>query len=315
MRRRTRGAAGGAARRAPGHAAGHVTGHTAGEAAGHTAGPAVTTGVVVACSGGLALVLLAASVVVPVVGTAVGEGGAPPVEATWADDFDGPAGSPPDAAAWTAQTGSGGWGNDELQTYTADAAVLDGDGHLVITATIGADGQATSGRITTQTKRSFGAGTVAARIRLPDGTGLLPAFWLLGDSVETIGWPAAGEVDVVETPFSTGTSTHLLHGGTLNAPTTDAQAGGDAVHDVPLSGDFHVFAVTRSADAVTWTIDDEVVQRVDRASAPDGLRWVFTQPFHVLFSLAVGGRWPGSPDETTPVESRMVVDWVRATEG
>ena len=201
MRRRTRGAAaGGAARRAPGHAAGHVTGHTAGEAAGRTAGPAVTTGGVVACSGGLALVLLAASVVVPVVRTAVGEG-APPVEVTWADDFDGSAGSQPDAAVWTAQTGSGGWGNDELQTYTADAAVLDGDGHLVITATIGADGQATSGRITTQTKRSFGAGTVAARIRLPDGPGLLPAFWLLGDSVETIGWPAAGEVDVVETPF------------------------------------------------------------------------------------------------------------------
>jgi len=73
--------------------------------------------------------------------------------------------------------------------------------------------------------------------------------------------------------------------------------------------------VTRTADAVTWTIDDEEVQRVDRASTPDGLRWVFTQPFHVLFSLAVGGRWPGSPDETTPAESRMVVDWVRATEG
>ena len=101
---------------------------------------------------------------------------------------------------------------------------------------------------------------------------------------------AGAEVDVVETPFSTGTSTHLLHGGTLTAPTTDAQAGGDAVHDVPLSDDFHVFAVTRTADAVTWTIDDEEVQLVDRASAPDGLRWVFTQPFHVLFSLAVGGR-------------------------
>lgn len=276
--------------------------------------PAVVAGVVAAGSGVLALVLVGASVVVPVVRAATGIE-APLGDATWTEDFDGPAGTPPDAASWTAQTGAGGWGNDELQTYTADAAVLDGDGHLVITATVGADGSATSGRITTQTKRSFGAGTVAARVRLPDGTGLLPAFWLLGDSVDTVGWPAAGEVDVVETPFSTGTSTHLLHGGTLTAPTTDAQAGGDAVHDVPLSDDFHVFAVTRTVDAVTWTIDDEEVQRVERASAPDGLRWVFTQPFHVLFSLAVGGRWPGSPDETTPAESRMVVDWVRATEG
>ncbi len=276
--------------------------------------PAVVAGVVAGGSGVLALVLVGASVVVPVVRAATGSE-APLGDTAWTEEFDGPAGASPDAASWTAQTGAGGWGNDELQTYTADAAVLDGDGHLVITATVGADGSATSGRITTQTKRSFGAGTVAARIRLPDGTGLLPAFWLLGDSVDTIGWPAAGEVDVVETPFSTGTSTHLLHGGTLTAPTTDAQAGGDAVHDVPLSDDFHVFAVTRTADAVTWTIDDEEVQLVDRASAPDGLRWVFTQPFHVLFSLAVGGRWPGSPDETTPAESRMVVDWVRATEG
>jgi len=269
-------------------------------------------GLVAATSGLVVLAVVVALVVVPAVVAATGKG-TPIGDETWADDFDGPAGSVPDPASWSAQTGAGGWGNDELQTYTSEAARLDGDGNLVITAEIAPDGTITSGRLTTQTKRSFSAGTVAARIQLPDGAGLLPAFWLLGDAVDTVGWPAAGEVDVVETPFSTGWSSHLLHGSTVLAPLSDVQSGGGAQHEVRLSEAFHVYAVTRTDEAVTWTIDDVVVQEVRRDTAPEGLRWVFTKPFHVLLSLAVGGRWPGAPDASTPATSRMVVDWVRAT--
>ncbi|SFS00663.1 Beta-glucanase, GH16 family [Microbacterium sp. cf046] len=228
------------------------------------------------------------------------------------DDFDGAAGSEPNPDVWSIQTGGGGWGNEELQEYTEDAVALDGDGALVLTATVPADGGTpTSGRLTTQGKWSFGYGRLSARIKLPDGQGLLPAFWLLGDKVTTVGWPAAGEIDIVETPNTTTRSAHHLHGPTGASDHWALNEGVDM--PVPLSQDFHVYTVEKRPGRVIIAIDDQVVMDVEEWDVPLPGRWVFDDPTHALFSLAVGGNWPGDPDSTTPETSEMVIDWISYT--
>lgn len=228
------------------------------------------------------------------------------------DDFDGPAGSAPDSKLWTAQTGGGGWGNNEMQDYTAGAAVLDGEGNLVITATIPKDGATpTSGRVSTQGKWSFTYGRLSARILLPEGQGLLPAFWLLGDSISLVGWPGAGEIDVVETPNTTLKSMYHVHGPRSFTEKWSVAEG--VAHTTPLSADYHVFTVDRQPGRVILSLDDQVVLDVSENEMPARGVWVFNYPMHALFSLAVGGNWPGPPDETTPEVAQMKIDWVRFT--
>jgi beta-glucanase (GH16 family) len=233
------------------------------------------------------------------------------------DQFTGPAGSSPDSSVWTAAVGAGGWGNGEIQKYTASSAYLDGKSHLVIEArrTVAADGTShwTSGRVTTQGKTSFTTGTLSARIQLPDGQGLLPAFWLMGDSVTSVGWPQCGEIDIVETPNSTLTSYSTIHGPGVQSPLAQEVAGTSVKHAVPLSAGFHVYSISRSPGHITTYIDGAVTGDVTRTTAPKQMAWVFDQPFHVIFSLAVGGSWPGNPNQSTPNVNKMVIDWVRYT--
>ena len=225
------------------------------------------------------------------------------------DDFDGPAGSKPNPNVWKIQTGGGGWGNDELQEYTEEAVALDGEGSLVITATVPRNGSTpTSGRLTTQGNWSFGFGRLSARVKLPDGQGLLPAFWLLGDRVSTVGWPAAGEIDVIETPNTTTRSTHHLHGPVNFTEKWSLDEGHDM--PVPLSEDFHIYTVEKQPGRVILAIDDQIVMDVEEWDVPIPGRWVFDDPTHVLFSLAVGGNWPGDPNSATPETSEMVIDWM-----
>ena len=213
---------------------------------------------------------------------------------------------------WTPQTGGGGWGNHELQTYSADAVRFGDDGGISITATVRGSGrQATcvSGRITTAGRFSFTEGTLTARIRLPDGQGLLPAFWLLGDSLDAKGWPACGEIDVVETPNDTRHSVHSLHGPRRHGSQPwHLNEGVD--RKVPLSRDFHDYSVQRCKGRVVVLLDDEVVLDRRRSQVKQG-RWVFDEPFHVVLSLAVGGDWPGPPDRTTPRRSVLEIASVR----
>lgn len=228
------------------------------------------------------------------------------------DDFEGPAGSKPDRNVWTIQTGGGGWGNQELQEYTEDAVALDGNGNLVITATVPADGTTpTSGRITSHGKWSFTFGRLSARIKLPEGQGLLPAFWLLGDSVDRVGWPNAGEIDVIETPNDTSRSIHHLHGPTGLTNKWSLNEGVDM--PAPLAEDFHVFTVEKQQGRVIMAIDGHIVMDVEEWDVPIPGRWVFDDPTHALFSLAVGGNWPGDPDATTPETNEMVIDWISYT--
>lgn len=231
----------------------------------------------------------------------------------WGNEFDGPAGDPPDPTMWIVQTGDGGWGNDELQTYTTDAVALDGEGALAITARIEeVDGETryTSGRITSQSLGSFVHGRLEARIRLPEGQGLLPAFWLLGDDLYLVGWPESGEIDVVETPNDTSTSVHHVHGPS-DSPSGKASAAGSLRHATRLADDYHVYAVERTPGRIELSVDGEVALVATEEEWPTDARWVFDKPFHALFSLAIGGRWPGPPDETTPAASVLSIDWIR----
>lgn len=250
------------------------------------------------------------------VGTSGGEGEAVG-PAGCSDDFDGAAGSPPDSRLWTVETGAGGWGNNEIQEYTADGVYLDGNSRLVIearrmTTPDGAE-RWTSGRLTSKGKASYTSGTLSARIQLPDGQGLLPAFWMLGDSIDQVGWPAAGEIDVVETPGNTATSFSNIHGPDEGSPGAQRSVETSTAHDEPLSTAFHIYSVERSPGRIVIAIDGGVVADVTPESVPETMKWVFDEPFHALFSLAVGGNWPGNPDHTTPDVARMVVDWVRHT--
>jgi beta-glucanase (GH16 family) len=230
----------------------------------------------------------------------------------WTDDFDGPAGSPPDSTKWVAAVGGGGWGNNELQVYSPANAALDGDSHLVISAviddTLPRDQRYTSARLTSL--ESFTTGRLSARILLPDGVGLLPAFWAMGADLDTVGWPAAGEIDIVETPFGTERTVHSIHGPSQSGERSAGDST-DVQHAEPLSAGFHTYWIERTAGRITIGIDDDKVATFDRAHANPDLVWVFDKPFTALFSLAIGGNWPGAPDSSTPARSDMTIDWVR----
>lgn len=286
--------------------------------------PAVVGGVAAALTAGV-LVLGAAAVRSD--GSVGGSGGsesggaaapaAEPGELIWADEFDGPAGALLDPERWRYQTGAGGWGNNELQTYRERNGVLDGEGHLVIAARI--DDGAPEGRTYTSSRmvseQAFGDALVEARIRMPEGAGLLPAFWMLGADIDRVGYPASGEIDIVEIPGATTHSAHTVHAPDPRDPSPEShgQLTVDLDHPVPLADDFHVYGVRKQSDHVTFLLDGEVVGVVEREAVADRLEWPFDGPFTVLFSLAIGGDWPGPPDDTTPPVSEMVVDWVRVS--
>lgn len=233
----------------------------------------------------------------------------------WADEFNGSAGTLPSATRWTPQTGDG-WGNGaEWQTYTSSArnASQDGAGNLAITARaepgVGAHGY-TSARLTTQNKFSFRYGRLESRMRLPAGKGMWPAFWAMGDDIDTAGWPANGEVDVMES-LGHDHSTWYAHIHGPDAANNDVAWGRDLLTPFDLTTGFHTYGVTWSPTSISWTFDGSTVATVKPADLPAGARWVYDHNFHVLLSLAVGGAWPGYPDATTPMPATWLVDWVR----
>ena len=230
----------------------------------------------------------------------------------WSQDFDGAAGSAPDPRVWNLETGGGGWGNGELQNYTSSRAnsALDGAGHLVITAKQEPDGSYTSARLTTQGKYTPTYGRVEARIQIPRGQGIWPAFWMLGADLPTQGWPAAGEIDVME---NVGFEPHLVH-GTVHGPGYSGGEGIGASSMHPQGWSFadthHTFAVDKRPGSITWSVDGVVYHRVTPAST-GGDPWVFDKPFFMILNVAVGGQWPGYPDGSTRLPQQMKVDYVR----
>jgi beta-glucanase (GH16 family) len=235
----------------------------------------------------------------------------------WADDFSGPEGSPPDAVRWNRNTGGHGWGNAELQYHSPsrDNAFLDGRGHLVLRA-LRVDGDHpcwygpcayTSARLMTREKFAQTYGWFEARIQVPRGTGLWPAFWLYGDTPSgPDGAPGVGEIDVVEhvghEPAVVYGSLHGADGFSVVASYTLAEPG-------VFADGFHVFAVEWTPDAVTFLVDEQPYRTVSRDES--GSRWVFDHPFYLVIDLAVGGHWPGAPGPATVFPADMLVDHVR----
>ncbi len=236
----------------------------------------------------------------------------------WSDEFDGPDNSPPDPAKWNFETGGRGWGNNELETYTArtaNARLL--GGNLAITALretyTGSDGvtrEFTSARLNTKGRFSQKYGRFEARIKLPTGQGIWPAFWMLGDNIDTAGWPACGEIDIME---NLGSEPSLVH-GSLHAPKHSGSAALSGPYLLPdrkrLSDDYHIFAVEWEPEAIRFFADGKLYRTFTLSDFP-GKTWVFDQPFFLLLNVAVGGKWPGPPDQTTVFPQTMLVDWVR----
>jgi beta-glucanase (GH16 family) len=232
----------------------------------------------------------------------------------WSDEFFGPAGSLPDPARWTYDLGRGqnGWGNNELEEYTIrpENVSLDGDGHLVIRAIKEADGRYTSTRLKTQGLFEVRHGRIEARMKLPFGQGIWPAFWMLGADIGTAGWPRCGEIDIME---NIGKEPSVVH-GTVHGPGYSGGSGissQTALATARFGDDFHVFGVDWSPNLIEFFLDGKSYGQVTPARLPGGAAWVFDHPFFLLINLAVGGNWPGNPDPTTTFPQTLTVDWVR----
>lgn len=250
--------------------------------------------------------------------TGWGRCGQPELTLVWQDDFTGAAGQPADDSSWGYDlgTGAGGWGNGEQEYYRAENAALDGDGHLAITARKEdfAGSHYTSARLVTKGKREFTRGRFEARIKVPVGQGIWPAFWLLGASIDTVPWPGCGELDVMEARGQEpGRVLGSMHGpgysgaGAISdSYVLPGQAGFDA--------DFHVFAVEWDQASVAWEVDGVTYQVVTPDQLPDRAAWVFDHPFFIVLNLAVGGNFLGLPDATTVFPQTMLVDYVRVYE-
>lgn len=234
-------------------------------------------------------------------------------ELVWSDEFTGAAGTPLDGSKWGFDVGGDGWGNEQLEFNTdrVENASLDGDGNLAITARKESyQGNAyTSARIQTAGKFEQAYGRFEARIKLPRGQGIWPAFWMLGGNFGEVGWPTCGEIDIME--FRGQVPRVVI--GSLHGP---GYSGGDPISDEveldeDLPDDFHVFAVEWDPSQIVWSVDGRVFHAARPSSVPAGGQWVYDHPFFLILNVAVGGRFVGSPDATTQFPAQMLVDYVR----
>ncbi|HVH09669.1 MAG TPA: glycoside hydrolase family 16 protein [Gemmatimonadales bacterium] len=243
-------------------------------------------------------------------GTTAIAGGGPVWTLVWHDEFNGPAF---DTATWTYDIGGSGWGNAELEYYTnrpENAHIA--NGNLVIEARQEAYGgrNYTSARLKTAPLKggAWRYGRVEARIKIPRGQGLWPAFWMLGDNIGTVGWPACGEIDIME---NIGREPGRVH-GTIHGPGYSGAQGIGHPYDLPtgaFADTFHVFAVEWEPNAIRWYVDTALYFTVSPTDVPG--TWVFDHPFFIILNVAVGGYWPGNPDSTTVFPQDMLVDYVR----
>ncbi|HEX2717496.1 MAG TPA: glycoside hydrolase family 16 protein [Gemmatimonadaceae bacterium] len=247
----------------------------------------------------------------------------PPLEYQlyWSDEFSGPAGAAPDPTKWVHDTGGQGWGNNELQYYTpgnANAA-MDGNGNLVITARAepettplscrGGPCRYTSARIKTKGRYEPFYGKIEARMKLPRGQGVWPAFWMLGANIDVVGWPQCGEIDIME---NIGREPSTVH-GTVHGPGYSGANGIGGSYSIasPFADDFHVFAVEWEAGSIKWFVDGNLYRTLTPSDLPTGTVWAFERNYFMLLNLAIGGAWPGNPDASTVFPQQLVVDYVR----
>jgi hypothetical protein len=208
---------------------------------------------------------------------------------------------------WNYELGASGWGNNELQNYTSsDANVHIDSGYLHITALNPSGTSYTSGRITTKAKKEFTYGRFEIRARLPEGKGIWPALWMLGGNISSVGWPKCGEIDIMEllgdTPSKVYGSLHWDSNGHLSRSSQFSLPGGK------FSSGFHKFTLVWTPNTLSWYIDNQRFLNIFRSEIS---AFPFDLPAFLIFNVAVGGNWPGSPDATTLFPQHMIVDYVR----
>ncbi len=217
----------------------------------------------------------------------------------WSDEFDS---SAINTGNWNFETGGNGWGNHEQEYYQKPNAAVE-NGNLVITAkkeTVGSNGY-TSSRMTTQGKKEFTYGKIEARIKMPVGQGLWPAFWMLGANINTLSWPKCGEIDIMEHINADS----IIYGTTHwdnNGHVQDSK-------NMPSSPSvYHVYGIEWNATSIQWYIDSSMYHTSDiTVNSTEE----FHKPFFLLFNFAVGGDWPGQAVDDSLFPAKMFVDYVR----
>ncbi len=229
----------------------------------------------------------------------------------WADEFDNNA---LDGNTWKHDTGDGcpnvcGWGNNESIWYQSQNATVS-DGFLTIEAREESAGgyDYTSSRIKTQGTQSFKYGRIDIRAKLPYSKGLWPALWMLGEDINTVGWPACGEIDIMELIGGTNND-GVSHGtGHWDSSGHNYQGGSYYLSNGIFADEFHVFSIVWTSNQIQWFVDDNLYYTLDTSTAD---KTEFQNPFFFIFNVSVGGNWPGYPDASTVFPQTMVVDYVR----
>ncbi|MEM6807444.1 MAG: family 16 glycosylhydrolase, partial [Bacteroidota bacterium] len=204
-----------------------------------------------------------------------------------------------------------GWGNSELQWYTdLPQNVKVEDSKLIITATKQGASGFKSARIQTKGKKEFKFGRIDVRARLPKGQGIWPAIWMLGANIDEVGWPACGEIDIMELVGHQASSSHgTAHWGAQGDPGSTSSTAVYGI-DEDFAERFHVFSIVWEEDEIVWYVDESRFHQVGRADMR-GKPYPFNQEMFFIMNIAVGGLWPGSPDETTIFPQTMEIDYLR----
>ena len=237
----------------------------------------------------------------------------------WNDEFDGPA---LNLEKWSYEIGGYGWGNNELQYYSDDdSTAFIQDGKLVIRADLVPQGTGSSdnlryfssARLRTSGKGDWRYGRIEVKAKLALGQGIWPAIWMLPTDWMYGGWPESGEIDIMEhVGYDPGRVHGSIHTGSYNHK-INTQRGGSKLLD-KISSKFYVYAIEWYEDRIDFLIDDSKYFSFQNDGKNDFNTWPFNQRFHLLINIAVGGDWPGSPDETTQFPTEMEVEYVRVYE-
>jgi len=229
----------------------------------------------------------------------------------WQDEFD--IDGAPDASRWTYELGGGGWGNAELQTYTDKAEnVVVENGVLKITA-LDNGSPYTSARMITKGLFEQAYGRFEARIKMPYGPGIWPAFWLLGGDIDQNPWPQCGEIDIME---YRGQQPNIIHGSVHGPGYSGASpiTKSFGLQNGRFDTDYHVYAIEWTKDYIRYFVDNTIYQEIIPKDVEDKGDWVYDHPFYMLLNLAVGGNYVGFPTSETIFPQTMEVDWVRVSQ-
>jgi hypothetical protein len=223
----------------------------------------------------------------------------------WSDEFND---TNLNSSDWNYELGNNsGWGNNELESYTnSENNVYTQDGFLYIKAIKEGASSYSSGRITTKGKKEFTFGRIDIRAKLPVGQGIWPALWMLGANISTVGWPACGEIDIMEElghqPEKVYFTAHYNSGG------HQSSGGNFTLSAGSFNDDFHVFSLLWQPTRLKWYVDNKEYFSATTNQIPG---FPMNLPQFFIFNVAVGGNWPGSPDATTPFPQSMIVDYIR----